>query len=385
MIRLVVSVTISALMSANDVAEAHQARLGQIIDRAEGRAGRLWSRMDFTDLDGSWSAIAGEVTARATAAQLAAVKAADRYTNQLTAAYDFDAMSARIDPEAFVGVDGSGRPLESLLRGAVTTTKEAVGAGLGPRAMEAGATYLAAMLSTAVADISRTANQVSGISKGYSSFARVVEPGACSRCIVLAGATQFGPFKRHPRCRCTVQPIAGGSDFAEGPEGVFGAMSKAEQDRVFGAGSAQSIREGADLISVVTARRGAMRGIGTAGKGIRPAQLRKTTVGYRADGSAIRVYTTSEGTTVRGAFGRSNQALGTVRINGSRYSSVSRIRLMPESIMELTTDSAERRILLQDAGYFTPRGLNTGAEIVANAADNRAKANDIFTRLGVSL
>lgn len=372
-------------MAVDDVAEAHQARLAGIIDTAEARALKSWKRMDFANLDGSWAVIAQDVTTDAMAAQFAAVTTADKFTDKLSKAYGFDARSSRIDPEAFIGVDGSGRALGSLLHGAVTTTKQAIGAGLGPRAMEAGASYLASMLSTAIADISRSANQVSGISKGYSTCARVVEPGACSRCVVLAGATQFGPFKRHPRCRCTVQPIPGGSDYAKGPEDVFASMSKADQDRVFGEGSAQAIREGSDLISVVDARRGARRGISTAGKGVRSGQLRLTTVGYRADGSAIRVYTTGEGTTVRGAFGRSNRDFGTVRLNGSRYSSTARTRLMPESIMELTKDSAERRILLQDAGYYTPRGLNTGREIVANAADNRAKANAIFARLGISL
>lgn len=375
-------------MTAADVAEAHQANLIRVSDRASTKAVSLWRRMDFNDLDSSWAAIADEMTLQTMAAQFAVVSAADKYTTALSSQYGVASSADRIVPEAFVGVDGSGRPVGSLLEGSVYATKDAVKAGLGRTlSMQAGSAYLAAMVSTALADVARSADQASGIAQGYSLSARVVEPGACSRCIVLAGATQFGPFLRHPKCRCTMQVIPGGFDGVKDSNAVADAMSNAQQDRAFGKAGAEAIRSGADVSKVVSARRGARKGMTTAtGKQGQITRMQRVTVGYRPDGSAIRVFTTSEGATVRGAFGRRAQQFqgGVVRMNGARYSSTTRVRLMPESVMELTKDAAERRILLIDAGYINPSG-GSGAQIVQSITDARSQADAIYRRLGITI
>lgn len=350
--------------------------------------------MDFNDLDGSWESITDQVTTTAAAGQLAAAGLANRYTNSLSREYGERVVRNEIDPYAFVGVDGSGRDLDSLLNGALTTTKQAVRAGLGPRALEAGAAFLAAMVSTAIEDLSRQADQTAGIAKGYVICVRVVEPGACSRCVILAGSTQFGPFQRHPECRCTVMSIPGDdrdnpkyTSRWNGPQGVFDDMSREEQDRVFGRANAEAIRGGADPISVVSARRGARTTMRSATGQIRQTpRLRETVIGQRPDGSLIRGYTTVEGNTVRGIYGRRAIDYGSdsIRLQGARYRSTKRVRLMPETILQLTDDPAERRVLLADSAYIQIRG-NTGAEIVAATRSTREQADAIYARLGVQI
>jgi hypothetical protein len=150
------------------------------------------------------------------------------------------------------------------------------------------------------------------------------------------------------------------------PQEYFDSLSEADQDRIFTKAGAQAIRDGADVSRVVSARRGAA-GIGYAGHspgphppGVPRGRFVKTTIGYRPNGAPVQVYTTSEGTTVRGSFGRANRDLSeTRRADGARYSSTGRVRLMPESIVEIAGDDLElRQAFLRDAGYldYVPRG-----------------------------
>jgi len=381
-------------MAVQGIVDAHQARQIEINQTATDRTLKLWGRMDFANLDASWLAIQPKVSQQIQAAQLAAARTSDGYTSALSAAYGFEPAANRIVPEAFVGVDGTGRSATSLMHGAVTTTKEAVGAGLSRiQSFEAGATFLAAMMKTALADVARASDTTSSVGKGYTVYARVVEPGACSRCVILAGTTQFKPFKRHPACRCTVQPVpSDDGTFARdhSPADSFNRMSEAQQNRAFTNAGAQSIRDGADISSVLSARRGS-NGISWSTRGYTPTpnsgrRMQLTTIGKRADGSPVRVYTTAEGTTRRGNFGQQNAGLGVddVRLNGSRYSSTKRVRLMPESIVSISDDLETRQILLRDAGYMQARG-NTGAEILAQQRADRAAANEIYRSAGLPI
>ena len=144
---------------------------------------------------------------------------------------------------------------------------------------------------------------------------RVVSPGACSRCIVLAGrfyAWNAG-FARHPLCMCSHAATSSAVAAPESPAGVFDAMTAAEQDATFGKAGAAAIRAGADIGQVVNARRGM----------------------ERAQGRAL---VTREGVTAGGVAGR---LLG------------GRARLMPETIMELASDREEAVRLLRAHGYIT--------------------------------
>jgi hypothetical protein len=372
--------------SPSVIAGDHQDRLIRINATATARALRLWRQVDFDALDASWATVAPAIALQANAAQLAAAKTSDRYTSALSREYGFDQDSARIVPEAFVGVDGSGRPLESLLHGAVTTTKEAVGAGLSRvQALEAGAAFLATMTKTGLADLGRAADMVSATGKGYTHYVRVVNPGACSRCAILAGIDSFqNAFKRHPACKCTSAPVV--MDGAITPPGLFSSpddyfesLSAPEQDRVFTKGGAEAIRSGAKVQDVVSARRGASgittsRGIGRGTVPNSGRRIQRTRIGTKADGSPVMGYTTTEGT-YRGNFKRTNGG---------------RTRLMPETIVSLTGDLPTRQLLLRDAGYLDYPITNTSSNAwiqqqqAARIAD-RSAANDFYRSRGITL
>jgi hypothetical protein len=229
-----------------------------------------------------------------------------------------DARQARIVPQAFGGVTREGRGVAPELYAAVTTTKTLIGRGVGVgQAFRAGAAFMSVMAATLVRDAGRSADHTLAVGKGVMRSVRVVSPGACSRCAILAGVTGYRTdFKRHPGCRCTSMPIRDGEDTPDGffssTDDYFDSLSPAEQDRTFTKAGAEAIRQGADLAKVVNARRG-MYGPGL----------------------------TSEGTTARGAYGR-----------GDRYRRTQNVRLMPERIMQMSSDPARIRELLQQYGYI---------------------------------
>src|SRR5690554_2522929 len=195
--------------SVSSLALDHQSRLIQINKTATTRVLGLWQRMDFEALDASWAALAPAIMQQSNAAQMAAARTSDQYTSALSREYGFPQQTSRIVPSSFVGVDGSGRSMESLLHGSVTTTKQAVGAGLSRQlSFEAGAVFLAAMMKTGLADLGRSADMVSATGRGYKRYVRVVNPGACDRCAQLAGIGSYKTaFQRHPACKCTTAPV----------------------------------------------------------------------------------------------------------------------------------------------------------------------------------
>jgi hypothetical protein len=267
----------------------------------------------------------------------------------------------------------------------VTTTKQAIAAGMSiPDALLTGGTYLTLMLKTAIADVERSASMTAATGKQYTRYVRLVNPGACSRCAILAGSDRFrSNFQRHPACRCSTVPVKGDSV----PDGLFGtpgdyfdSLSPAEQDRVFTKAGAEAIREGADPIKVVNARRGANRKRMDGGVTISPSRIQRSMIGRKPDGSPILGYVTVEGKSRRGAYGSAQQ--GVQRRRGGRP------RLMPESIIELTDDVNMRRVLLRDAGYLEPpiRNLKDSSwitERAALAASDRVEANAFYRSVGV--
>ncbi|WP_377978823.1 hypothetical protein, partial [Bacillus cereus] len=213
--------------------------------------------------------------------------------------------------------------------------------------------------ATQVADAGRGATGVAMAGRRtIQGYVRVVQPPACSRCIILAGA-EYGwnkGFQRHPRCDCihlpttlvarqqhgrvgsdsftpTTRPGRGASGFID-PKAYFNSLSAAEQERVFGAAGARAIREGADPISVVNARRG------------------MTT----ADAYGRRVAATTEGTTRRGEFYRRERQRaidrGQVGPSGRGFQ-MRAPRLMPEEIYRLAESRDEALAMLKRFGYLT--------------------------------
>lgn len=143
-----------------------------------------------------------------------------------------------------------------------------------------------------------------------AGYVRMLVPPSCSRCVVLAGNFyRFNAgFERHPRCDCRHIPAAEAlaGDLALDTRAYFDSLSEAEQRRVFTVAGAEAIRDGADIGRVVNARRG--------------------------------MYTAQVG-------GR--RVLATTAVSGSR------VRLMPETIVRVAPNRAERLRLLRLHGYIT--------------------------------
>src|SRR5690606_21574824 len=131
---------------------------------------------------------------------------------------------------------------------------------------------------------------------------------------------------------------------------------------------AEAIRLGADPIQVVGARRGASGMSYSRANPRLPGQrlrMQRVQIGRNPDGSPIMGYTTIEGVTKRGLYGRAQMRVGEefARVGNRHYAAAKRARLMPETIMELTPEPDLRRALLRDAGYLQApiRGRSTNA------------------------
>ncbi|MGM9380334.1 hypothetical protein [Streptomyces antibioticus] len=332
---------------------------------------REWQMLDANDLRASWSTISPRLVKVLTAGQLAAASGADDYVSSVVASEGAgEVMEGSINAVAFAGVAADGRSLDTLMLRPLITTYRALSSGATPpQALSAGRGLLATIVRSEVADAGRGAVGV-GIAgrRTIQGYVRVVQPPACSRCIILAGK-EFGwnkGFQRHPKCDCihlpttlvarnqgrsqlgadrftpTTRPGTAPSGFIN-PRTYFDGLSRAEQDRIFTAAGARAIREGADMAQVVNARRGM----------------------YTADAYGRRVAATREGATRRGSFYRRERSLAEVR-TGTRFardrSDVRRglpvfqlrtPRLLPEEIYRLAEDREDAIRLLRRFGYLT--------------------------------
>lgn len=381
-----------------EVADAHQRRVIRRVESAAQQGLKLWGQMDPQNLDASWLSVGPAVAELTTNAQRANAVDAEKYIASAASVQGARSGRVRLTPEALSGVDASGRDVEGLLHGAVTTTKEQIGKGLSlPNAMLTGASYLTAMLKTAVADLARSSQLVGATGKGWTLYVRVVNPGACSRCAMLAGKQSYSkPFLRHPACKCTSWPIDGdnSSDVPAGlfstPDDYFDSLSKAEQDRVFTNAGAEAIRQGADVSRVVSARRNA-RGLSYGGRETRQVRgrLERQVIGTRPDGTPITVFTTGEGTTSRGQFGKANIRLGVgmEKVGTARYTSTKRIRVMPETLIDVAGgDPNAARVLLRDAGYIEPDyGRLSPQQIADQQRSDRVWADRLYRQAGFTL
>jgi hypothetical protein len=341
-------------MTVAETAYARQERAGRLAAVAAGRAARLWRGMTG-DFDSSWLTVGPRLVEVTAAGQVAVAAGAAGYVNRVAAASEDElGGDSAVNAAAFTGVDGSGRTVDGLLYGAVTAAKAAVGAGSGVQAaLLIGGAYLSTMVGTTVGDLGRSADLTAATGRKFTHYVRVVSPGACSRCAILAGIeSSKTPFLRHPRCRCTALPVTGLNRSPAGlhasPDDYFRTLTAAEQDRVFTRAGAEAIRAGADPITVVTARRGAP-GIdyGKTSKTVLHSgrRLERVQIGVDRAGQPILGYVTGEGTTRHGQVfkNQTRAGLGTAR----------RVRLMPETIVGLTGDTELRRVLLRDAGYLS--------------------------------
>lgn len=345
-----------AVLAAVAEQDANQRRIANL---AEATVRNLWRRMRGRRWSTAWRDDVGpQVVEVISGAQGATAARSATYAAAALSELRMDAADPNpIDPDGFTGITGAGFPIGERAYSAVLATvnsyydnrtRGADDADSARSALADGERYMAAVAAEILADVTRAAEAVAFASRPWvDGFVRSPEPGACSRCIVLAGKFYLfnEGFQRHPRCRCNHVPAPPFKDDrdrllnATSPDRYFGSLSKAEQDATFGEAGADAIRAGADIGQVVNARRGMSK-----------AQV------FGRD-----VIVTSEGTTRRGLAYRSlsrgaDPSADKRRVvNGrrQRVASTQAPRLMPESLAEIAGDDRDEFIrLLRINGFI---------------------------------
>lgn len=301
---------------------------------------RVWRRLDRDNLYQSWLALVGDVLAVIMAGQMSAAQMTGPWLNGLLGPENDDRPGAGgVVPRAFAGVDGAGRPLAQVLMAPVWTALRLVTAGRPvAHSLVAGRALLDVIAQTAIADAGRAADSAAMTARpAVTGYVRVVESGACDRCLLLAGRVYSvaQAFARHPNCKCSMEPVT--AEHQPAPtsvESIYEAMSAEARRRTFGATAVKAIDAGADIAQVVNARRG---------------MTSATVFGHR-------VQATSEGT-VRGEFRRREfrrlQDEGAIsRRRSMRGFRPTRPRLMPEEIYRLADDRDHAVRLLRQNGFI---------------------------------
>lgn len=345
-------------MSILTLAQEHQRKRNELSERVARSTARLWRSIQAGNIDAGWDRIAPELERTVVAGQYAAAASAQRYTAAVSKEYGVTGTSGAVVASAFTGATLEGREVVPELFTAATTTKRLIGSGVGVgAAFQSGTALMSLLTATMVRDSGNMADKVSSVKRGYVQMSRVLSPGACSRCAILAGPGNFSKhFERHPQCRCTTIPVLSGEP---SPDGIydsagayFNSLSEAEQNRVFTKSGAEAIRLGANENAVVNARRGMYR---TTQPGSLVSRATPRTI-IGPDGKPFTAYTTTEGTSVRGWFGGGRGGSVTsnryVRNQGDRYRRTTSIRLMPETIMQIATSPEDATRLLREFGYL---------------------------------
>lgn len=339
-------------MPLPEAAAAHYRRMQRVQMVAITGVAASWARMT-PDVDASWPAVRDRAVPLVESAQLAAARSGASYVPLALAEQGLtDDPLGAVETAALAGIAADGRPLDSLLFGAVVHTKDRLAAGVDiAQALAAGGIWLEGAARTQVSDAGRGAAGLAIAATPRAGWTRMVNPPCCGRCAVLAGKTfkWNEGFLRHPRCDCTHVPTpeVGAGNAGTSPLAAFEAMSRAEQDKAFTKAGARAIRDGADPSQVVNARRSAS-GMSRADGG-RGQLERRDTFGQQ-------LYVTTEGTTRRGAAYQSlTRGRGTdVRTPGQRLARAQAPRLMPESIYDIATDREDAVRLLKANGYLRP-------------------------------
>lgn len=350
--------------SVAEVATDFQARQIALAGRTASVVVALWRGVNPAAISAGWGSVAVAAFTAVQRAQLVMAANVDPYMADVAGAFGAASFTdAPVQPAGFAGVGDDGRPLAGLLLTGPVTAKRAIAAGYGlDGAMDAGAAALRMMVESQIAGVSASASQVSmflrdapapasaepfkgpggrtyvkgpdGLVKPYfrpKSYVRMVQAGACSRCIILAGKHYHrqAPFLRHPKCHCTHIPVDENVDDypATDPKAYYDALSPGERVKAFGKAGVDAIDAGADMNQVVNARQG----------------MYVTKDGLKA---------TRMGTTKRGLYGATQDAF-TKDGATSKYSRTIQARLMPEEIFKMADGNRDEAIrLLRQYSYI---------------------------------
>lgn len=310
----------------------------------------MWRQVDYGNVAASVAAVSAPLLQLLVDAQEAAATQSGGFMAAVDDHYGVQS-DARINPEAFAGMTQDGIGLDSAVLYSSQVMFDRIARGAGPAdVLTAGKTFVQQVGRTAVMDAGREADRVQMFARPqYKRWVRQIGPGACSRCIQLAGIESWQvAFARHPNCHCIAVPA--GETFKgaieTSPKAYFDQLSKAEQDKRFTKAGAEVIRQGADLQRVVNARRGAAgikygpRVIPEPGKRV----MRPRNIGSQQ--YPIWVYETVELTGKRARRTYSYGSLDRRLPQGTR--------LMPETILKIARgDRARLTQLLSHYGYLT--------------------------------
>lgn len=253
--------TVPALASKYKAAQA--AQIDYAIERVSARWRTLGPRFDA-----GWTVIAAATTAIVVESQAAMAERAADYAPAVMAQTGQAVINPTesLAPETFAGSNANGLPVEYVLASAPIQAKTAVRDGATARqAVVAGGEWLALATNSLLVISALSAEKASMGVSGATGYVRVVNGGACIRCIVLAGKFYRWNtgFDRHPRCRC--EHVPANRSLAEGwvsdPYAYFNSLDDAAQIKLMGSkGSAQAVRDGGDIYQVANARRGRLKG-----------------------------------------------------------------------------------------------------------------------------
>lgn len=317
------------------LAALHRLRQQALAARLVAALRPLWTVLSPGQAQASWDRLAApRALQMVTAVQAEAARGAEGYVAAAVAGWEAASDPAGTpEPSALAGVAADGRPLDGLLSYPAFQVDAFVADGMGEaQALAIGQRHLERIAVTTVQDTARVATGVAVVNdRTVRGYVRMLTPPSCSRCVVLAGkfySTNAG-FERHPQCDCVHIPsVEHLPDLSTDPRRYFDSLTGPEQDKTFTKAGAQAVRDGADVVQVVNARRGMSKA----------ASGRITTERvYGRD-----AFITREGITKRGQAGRSL---------GKRNRGV---RLMPEQIyLEAAGGRDEAIRLLRLHGYIT--------------------------------
>ena len=181
--------------------QQQRARLAVLLARRE------WGQIG-DDFDAGWQRVGPRLALLVGSAQRGAATDGVQYVGTALAAQGQAVRpEARVNPAGLAGIASDGRPLETLLYGAIVNARSAKVDTL-PQRLEAGSRWLDLAVHSQVADAGRDGAKLAMTVRPNIKYVRFVNPPCCQRCAALGGeAIKYSrPFQRHPRCDCLMVP-----------------------------------------------------------------------------------------------------------------------------------------------------------------------------------
>lgn len=270
-------------------------RLDRLGAKANRAARKAWRDVDRDHIRDSWALASRELTVSVTAGQVEAAALGASYGASTIAAQGFyTPPDDWVVPQAFAGMSPNGFPAQQALQSPAPRALKQLSQGRSvDDVMREGLVMAGAVAQTMVIEAGRSAAGVDTFVRQGVGYTRMTNPGACDRCLILAGRFYRSNqgFLRHPNCACihvaTSQQAARDEGLITDPYELFNSLSEAEQDARFTKAGAQAIRDGADIYQVVNARAG-MSYAGVSADGTRRGQR---ALGVTTSGSTRRAHT----------------------------------------------------------------------------------------------